>query len=112
MYPCPSCGFCVFEAPPGSLDLCQICGWADDLVQLRFPALRSGANRSSLVDYQNEILKEFPPEVRRFRRYKRDPGWRPLTRDESRPQLYQPQSRLDYFLAATDDPPEYYWRVK
>ena len=112
LYPCPSCGFCVFDEPSGSYDICPICGWADDQVQLRFPVMRGGANRGSLADFQRSILKEIPPEVRTYQKYRRAPGWRPLMPSESQPHIDQPQTRLEYFLAATDDPPEYYWRRK
>jgi hypothetical protein len=47
-FPCPSCGFEVFSEPPGSFEICEICGWEDDHVQLRFPALAGGANKLSL----------------------------------------------------------------
>lgn len=36
-YPCPCCGHLVHEAPPGSFQICPVCGWEDDLVQLRWP---------------------------------------------------------------------------
>ncbi|MEU0704513.1 CPCC family cysteine-rich protein [Streptomyces bacillaris] len=50
-YPCPCCGHLVHEVPPGSFQICPVCGWEDDLVQLRWPGV-SGANRRSLVEAQ------------------------------------------------------------
>jgi rubrerythrin len=35
-YPCPGCGYLVFDEPPGSYEICPICFWEDDLAQLRF----------------------------------------------------------------------------
>jgi hypothetical protein len=29
----------VFEEGPGSYDNCPVCGWQDDLVQVRFPEM-------------------------------------------------------------------------
>ncbi|MEU0987837.1 CPCC family cysteine-rich protein [Streptomyces sp. NPDC005953] len=34
-YPCPCCGRLVHQSPPGSFQICPVCGWEDDLVQLR-----------------------------------------------------------------------------
>ena len=34
--PCPCCGYLVFDEPVGSFDICPICDWEDDDVQLRF----------------------------------------------------------------------------
>jgi hypothetical protein len=46
-FPCPCCGYLAFSGPPGTHEFCPICGWEDDLSQLRFPGL-SGANKISL----------------------------------------------------------------
>ena len=35
-YPCPGCGYLVFDEPPGSYEICPICFGEDDLAQLRF----------------------------------------------------------------------------
>ena len=50
-YPCPCCGRLVHEVPPGSFRICPVCGWEDNLAQLRWPGV-SGANRRSLVEAQ------------------------------------------------------------
>ena len=41
--PCPSCGHLVFDEEPGSYSICPVCGWEDDLSQLRF-VTTGGAN--------------------------------------------------------------------
>ncbi|WP_092978661.1 CPCC family cysteine-rich protein [Actinopolyspora lacussalsi] len=51
-YPCPCCGRLVHDQPPGSYLICPVCGWEDDLIQLRWPHRTRGANRSSLVEAQ------------------------------------------------------------
>ncbi|MDT3395094.1 CPCC family cysteine-rich protein [Streptomyces sp. B1866] len=51
-YPCHCCGRLVHDAPPGSYQICPVCGWEDDLIQLRWPQCESGANRLSLIEAQ------------------------------------------------------------
>ncbi len=51
-YPCPCCGHLVFAEGPGSYDICEICFWEDDNVQLRWPTMDGGANAVSLVEGQ------------------------------------------------------------
>jgi len=51
-FPCPCCGHLVFREAPGSYDICPVCFWEDDLVQLRRPDLAGGANRPSLIEAQ------------------------------------------------------------
>jgi len=55
MHPCPSCGYDVFGEPPGSYDICPICFWEDDIVQLAFPDLAGGANKCSLIEGQHNF---------------------------------------------------------
>lgn len=46
-YICPVCGKYMFESA-GEFDICQVCNWEDDLVQLDDPDEEGGANRMSL----------------------------------------------------------------
>ena len=112
MYPCPVCGHLTFSEPPGSYDVCEVCGWEDDALQLEFATtLAGGANGITLHTAQTAFLKA---EARMKRKYagtrfprERDPGWRPIDLDRDR------------FPAWDDDVPEradmpdeklYYWR--
>ena len=72
-FPCPCCGYLVFSERPGSYDICQVCGWEDDLSQLRFVML-GGANRP-LVDCQTEFAATGGSSKHDLRR---DPEWRPI----------------------------------
>lgn len=55
-FPCPCCGFLTCdEEPGGSYDICPVCFWEDDPVQLRDPDYRGGANKVSL----NEARENF-----------------------------------------------------
>jgi hypothetical protein len=40
----------------GSYDICPICGWEDDPVQLRHPDLAGGANKVSLIEAQRNFM--------------------------------------------------------
>ncbi len=109
-YPCPSCGFLIFDEPSGSYDICDICGWEDDHVQLKYPFMRGGANGGSLFDYQQEILKEIPAEIMEHNGYLRDSSWHPLRHKDFVEDKNTPNSGLSYFMAATEDAPIYYWK--
>jgi hypothetical protein len=48
-YACPCCGYLTFEEePPGTFEICPVCGWEDDEVQFRDPTYEGGANAISL----------------------------------------------------------------
>lgn len=50
-FPCPCCGFLTLtEKPPGTFDVCPVCGWEDDDLQAREPEFGGGANRVSLQE--------------------------------------------------------------
>ena len=111
-FPCPVCGFLVFDDPSGSFDICPICGWEDDHVQLTYPGMRGGANGASLAEEQALELTLHPLEIREAGGFARDPEWRPLRAEEIVSPPGEPRSGQDYFRAAIADSPEYYWRVK
>lgn len=107
-FPCTSCGFEVFSEPPGSYEICEICGWEDDHVQLRFPAMAGGANKSSLAHHQLQVLTAYPINVSLAKGFRRSNQWRPLLESEIvSPQ--SPASRDEYFDAAAAEGPQYYW---
>lgn len=72
-------------APPGSYDVCAVCGWEDDIVGLRWPDLDGGANRLSLIEAQRSYAAHgsADPQSQAATRPPRDdepvePGWRPV----------------------------------
>jgi hypothetical protein len=106
LYPCPACGYLVFDEPPGSYDVCPFCFWEDDRVQLIFPDM-GGAN-TTLIQYQQNLSdpkawrsEPLPGDIR-------DHEWRPI------------DTQKDRFLRSDDPPAEqprpsegaclYYWR--
>jgi Cysteine-rich CPCC len=109
-YPCPACGFLTLEEPSGSYEICSICGWEDDHVQLRFPLMRGGANKECLVEHQQDWVKWIPLSVQEYRGIRRDSLWRPLRPDECQHLAEMPQTGMQYFHAAVEDSPDYYWR--
>jgi Cysteine-rich CPCC len=111
-YPCPSCGFLVFEEPAGSYDICPICNWEDDHVQLRHPLMGGGANTESLFESQQNILHVVPAEVKEYRGHLRCVDWRPLGRSDLGTGVDAPETSVGYFNAAAADSPAYYWEKK
>lgn len=102
-YPCPCCGY-LTSSEPGGYDICPVCGWEDDISQLRFPKM-GGANESSLIEAQKntELNKEATSK------YEREEGWRPI--DESIDTIEDPVPGKDYGTTYPSDSTElYYWR--
>ncbi|WP_063770963.1 ADP-ribosylglycohydrolase family protein [Streptacidiphilus neutrinimicus] len=109
-HPCPCCGHLVHDEPCGSYEICPVCFWEDDLLQLRRPTT-TGANRVSLIEAQRNVQHFGACDQRGLRFTRRplpdeplDPLWRPI----------DPQQ--DSFKDA-DDPapwpdyqPDLYWR--
>jgi hypothetical protein len=82
--PCVCCGY-LTAGTLGSSDICGICFWEDDLVQLRFPEMAGGANNPSLIEAQRNYAEVFACEQRLVRYVRpavsadvREPGWRPI----------------------------------
>lgn len=117
IFPCPCCGYLVFHWKPGHHEVCPICGWEDDLAQLRFPTLSGSANPLSLEDAQRSYA-DFGACSRRTRGTtrapleldRRDRDWRPL--DSSRDNVEEPRRGVGYrdSYPLNDTTVLYYWR--
>ncbi len=114
-YPCPCCGYLVFDEPPGSYVICEICFWEDDLSQLRFPRT-GGANHVDLIEGQKNFA-EFGACERRVLKFVRpvsttdlrEDGWRPI--DVTRDNIEEPISGVNYGATYPSDCNQlYYWR--
>ncbi|HYO98435.1 MAG TPA: CPCC family cysteine-rich protein [Polyangiaceae bacterium] len=110
-YPCPCCGHVVFEEPPGSDDICLVCFWQDDVMQLRWPQLGGSANAVSLEEAQRNFLRLGASEAR----FSGDV--RPPAADEPLDSTWRPIDPSDAFEAPDDSAPWpddsttlYYWR--
>jgi hypothetical protein len=110
LHPCPACGFEVLSEPAGSYDICPVCDWEDDEIQLRFPAMRGGANTASLFEWQRAVLLRLPPQVVDHEGYHRCPDWRPLTVEECGDTTGMPTTGRAYFEELGAEEPAYYWR--
>lgn len=56
-YTCPCCGYKTLDEPAtGTYDICELCGWEDDLVQKEDPDYEGGANGICLREAQHEFL--------------------------------------------------------
>ena len=88
-YTCPCCGYRTFHGWPGSYEICHVCFWEDDPVQILDPWFRGGANRPSLVDAQENYVKLGAMEQRFLKNVrgvlssdKRDDHWRRVTESD------------------------------
>ncbi|AEE47593.1 CPCC family cysteine-rich protein [Cellulomonas fimi] len=84
-YPCPCCGHVTFGEPPGSYEICGVCFWEDDAVQLRWPNYGGGANTPSLIEAQRTFAEVGAMESRFVGHVRAadeseplDEGWRPI----------------------------------
>jgi len=79
-FPCPCCGYLT---SPDDWDICPVCFWENDPLQLREPDMPGGANNVSLRQGQQNFVgfgaceREMLKHVRR-EGFKPDPNWRPL----------------------------------
>ncbi|MFW0774788.1 CPCC family cysteine-rich protein [Paenarthrobacter nitroguajacolicus] len=110
-FPCPCCGYLVFDEQPGAYEICPVCGWEDDVSQLRFPT--TGGANAPLIECQHEYAH--PPVWERPLTnpeqfgYVRDLDWRPL--DPATDDMQQPRKGVDYGgTYAADLTTYYYWR--
>lgn len=77
-YACPCCSNLTFdENPPGTFEICPVCGWEDDEAQFRDSTYEGGANSVSLDQARNNfatigaidkeslrsVRKPFPEEI-------------------------------------------------
>ena len=72
-YLCPCCGYYTFsENLGGSYDICNVCFWEDDLIQMNNPDYAGGANDVSLKQARKNF-KEFGACEKRFLQFVRKP---------------------------------------
>jgi predicted RNA-binding Zn-ribbon protein involved in translation (DUF1610 family) len=117
-FPCPCCGHRVHDREPGFHQICPICGWEDDLSQLRFAQMPGGSNTVSLEEAQQNY-RDYGASQRRSVGNTRAPvdgerlddGWRPI--DPSRDNIEQPVRGNAYgdSYPWPDTTVLYYWRL-
>lgn len=73
-YKCPCCGYFTFEEKPdNTFDICPVCFWEDDGVQLSKPDYAGGANHVSL-NRARKNFKAFGASEERLVQYVRNPN--------------------------------------
>ena len=97
LYTCPCCGYRTLGDWPGSYEICRICFWEDDPVQILDPWYAGSANRPSLVEAQQNFVA-FGACEQRLKAFvrpvvstdERDPEWRHVD-DRDRPAIRAPR---------------------
>ena len=106
--PCPACGFLTFQGTYGSYDICKMCGWEDDAVQLANPACGGGANAESLIEAQATATRRYPLGGELAKGTRRDPRWRPLS--DSEKEVASRERDEEYWMnKGTIEPEQIYW---
>lgn len=117
-YTCPCCGYMVFSEPPGSYEICPICFWEDDNIQLSDFNMAGGANKVSLLEGQKNYEK-FGAVEERLIRYVRKPTnmdikdktWRKINEKKDIIDTLEPSG--DYKLTQPEDfIKPYYWKKR
>jgi len=106
---CPSCGFLTIEDNfYGTYDICPVCNWQDDKLQLANPACKGGANHISLIESQKLIFKKFAMDLKEHKGFVRDEKWRPLSKKEIERFMKEKRTRqwMNKGVISTD---EVYW---
>src|SRR6516164_4423173 len=65
-FPCACCGYLTLGDSPGGYEICHVCFWEDDPVQLLDPWYVGGANKVSLHQAQ-ENYSQFGVSEERFK---------------------------------------------
>ena len=71
--PCPCCGYRTVDgAPPGSDEICAVCGWQDDDVQYEDPTFEGGPNRGKSLEQARAEFDERLSQVPHLERHLSD----------------------------------------
>jgi len=116
LYTCPCCGYKTLSDSPGSYEICHVCFWEDDQVQLLNPWFAGGANQPSLIEAQANFARfaAFDDQGKQYIKGilpgdEKDPEWRPVT-ESDRVYVKKPRDIADQELNNLDI--WYYWKNK
>ena len=82
LLPCPACGFETLSEAYGCYEICEVCGWEDDPVQLANPCRTEGANSESLASAQRAFVEKPHVDFEVYNGFIRCTRWRPLSDEE------------------------------
>ncbi|GIE85966.1 CPCC family cysteine-rich protein [Actinoplanes regularis] len=105
-YACVCCGYLTLSGPPGSHEICAVCGWEDDVHQLRWPYRSGGANESSLIEAQRSFAASGSGREADVADFDRAPFWRPIEAGRDR---FEPRGG-SLALWPEDRTVMYWWR--
>jgi len=109
-YTCVCCGHRVFSVL-FNFEICSVCGWEDDPLQIRFP-MEKGANKVSLVEAQINLIK-MGVIYKGFlnfgsgEKFEKDTGWRMLDKQDKFHRKDKQVNEIDYPM---DMATLYYWK--
>jgi len=107
--PCAACGFLTMsDSSYGSYNMCELCDWEDDGVQLSNPACGGGANHESLIEAQAQALARFPLSTLETRGIRRSSSWRPLNELEQN-RAHAQRTEKNWMNRAVVELDECYW---
>ena len=101
-FPCPCCGYLVFDEAPGSYVICPICFWEDDAVEFEFATDGGGANKVGLVEGQRNFASLGASEKRLLAHV------RPPTEADRRESTWRPAAHAEDYLVTHWEPLQ--WR--
>jgi len=106
---CPACGFLtVLDSSYGSYNICKVCDWEDDGVELAIPECGGGEHRESLIEAQIAALARFPLNVSDTEGVHRSRSWRPLNSEEIASAVTQREMKY-WMNSAVVTPHGCYW---
>lgn len=90
-FTCPCCGYkTLSEKASGTYEICEVCYWEDDDIQLEDPTYEGGANIVSLIQAQKNFL-EFGACEREMMQFVRQPF-----EDEPKDELWKPVNQFSH----------------
>ncbi len=110
-YPCPCCGFLTIDDPPGSYEICGVCGWEEDPVQAANPCTGGGANPESLSEAQDNFQSTPDADLDELasNEFTRDPAWRQLNLNERAIFSSKSENGTRFPNRRIENVSEYYW---
>jgi hypothetical protein len=113
---CACCGYRTLPEGGGAYEVCPVCWWEDDPVQMASPLLRGGANAVSLAEAQLYFIgsgfsdPRFTAHVRApAEEEAADPAWRPWESRRDLEGALPPGGGADYLPTASAEPGAPYW---